>query len=143
MGGGGVCVCVCVRGGGALELESLEGDEAGQRRGEGRGPGRPDVVAAVCVTLTHTCICGEFEDTVHQCGHLFESMRGEGAALRPHGRRERRRYNEPSAGRSKNAIKLYFSNIIFARRGDRAARRRRLAGGGAEPCSAPARLTYI
>ena len=33
--------------GGAPEVDSLEGDEAGQRRGEGRGPGRPDVVGAV------------------------------------------------------------------------------------------------
>ena len=33
--------------GGAPEDDSLEGDEAGQRRGEGRGPGRPDVVGAV------------------------------------------------------------------------------------------------
>ena len=40
-------VCVCV---GAPEVDSLEGDEAGQRRGEGRGPGRPDVVGAVCIT---------------------------------------------------------------------------------------------
>ena len=35
--------------GGAPEVESLEGDEAGQRRGEGRGTGRPDVVVAVCI----------------------------------------------------------------------------------------------
>ena len=39
-------VCVCV---GAPEVDSLEGNEAGQRRGEGRGPGRPDVVDAVCI----------------------------------------------------------------------------------------------
>ena len=35
--------------GGAPEVDSLEGNEAGQRRGEGRGPGRPDVVGAVCI----------------------------------------------------------------------------------------------
>ena len=34
---------------GAPEVESLEGDEAGQRRGEGRGPGRHDAIVAVCV----------------------------------------------------------------------------------------------
>ena len=58
-GGSAVCrmrargraACVCVwGGGGSLEVDSLEGDEAGQRRGEGRGPGRPDVVGAVCIT---------------------------------------------------------------------------------------------
>ena len=37
-------------GGGAPEVESLEVDEAGQRRGEGRRPGRTDVVGAVYVT---------------------------------------------------------------------------------------------
>ena len=39
-------MCVC---GGAPEVDSLECNEAGQRRGEGRGPGRPDVVDAVCI----------------------------------------------------------------------------------------------
>ena len=35
--------------GGAPEVDSLQSDEAGQRRGEGRGPGRPDVVGAACI----------------------------------------------------------------------------------------------
>ena len=46
--------CVRVHGpcaGGQPEVDCLEGDEAGQRRGEGRGPGRPDVVKAVRITF--------------------------------------------------------------------------------------------
>ena len=35
--------------GGAPEVDSFQSDEAGQRRGEGRGPGRPDVVGAACI----------------------------------------------------------------------------------------------
>ena len=38
---------------GAPEADSLKGDEASQRRGEGRGSRRPDVVIAGCITYTH------------------------------------------------------------------------------------------
>ena len=37
---------------GAPEGESLEGDEAGQRRGKGRGSGRLDVVGSGCIIST-------------------------------------------------------------------------------------------
>ena len=49
--GGGPDACTWTgRARGAPEGESLEGDEAGQRRGKGRGSGRPDAVFAVCIT---------------------------------------------------------------------------------------------
>ena len=76
----------------APEPDILEGDEAGQRRGEGRGPGRPEVVTAVCIIQTYIWIIYEvYESIVHQRGHLFEIARRGDAALRPLGRRERSR----------------------------------------------------
>ena len=51
--GGGSDACAWTgRARGAPEGESLEGDEAGQRRGEGRGPGRPDVNGSGCIIST-------------------------------------------------------------------------------------------